>query len=250
MQSIISLNTGFHVNRPATVPTLTFSTSGGLLTTGEYIYAVSFITSIGETNVSDTVTGNATGSTASCTLTNIPVSGDIQVTGRKIYRTAVGATTLKYLATISNNSETSYVDGAADASLPTTGPIVLATSDQTIGTYGTTYFNGRVSCNASSATSATFTDTTCHGNFIKLTFTSVDTTAGNVTPAVITNNHVSANSLVTATIQSAGGTLLTDGTPILYVSAVADRSFTLTMANLHATAALTGTYTVYCSVIN
>lgn len=240
---------GFHVIPPTSAPTLSFSTTGGLLSTGSYVYSVSFVTSIGETNIGTTVSGSAASNTSSCTLTNIPVSGDVQVVARNIYRTAVGTTTpFKLVSVITDNSSTTYVDTTADASLGANS-VVLSTSDQTIGVYGSSYFNGLVKCETNSATASTFTNITCNGNFIKLTYTSVTNAAGTSATSIVTNNYVSSNSLITATIQSMGGVLLTDGIPQLFISAITNGSFTLKILNSGANA-LSGTYIIYCSVIN
>lgn len=49
-------------------------------------------------------------------LSSLPL-GAAAVTGRKIYRTAAGASQLKFLATVAGNVTTTYTDAAADASL-------------------------------------------------------------------------------------------------------------------------------------
>jgi hypothetical protein len=54
-------------------------------------------------------------------ITGIPI-GASTVTGRKIYRTAAGATQLKFLATLGDNVATTYTDTAADASLGASAP--------------------------------------------------------------------------------------------------------------------------------
>jgi len=50
-------------------------------------------------------------------LTSIPVSSDSQVTGRKIYRTTLGGTRFYWLATIYDNTSTTYTDNVSDTAL-------------------------------------------------------------------------------------------------------------------------------------
>lgn len=55
-------------------------------------------------------------------LTNIPI-GSSSVTSRKLYRTAAGGSQLKLLATIANNSATTYTDTTADSGLGANIPV-------------------------------------------------------------------------------------------------------------------------------
>lgn len=57
------------------------------------------------------------GNDGKVTLTNIPVSSDPQVTGRKIYRTVQDGSRFYWLATINNNTTTTFVDNALDTLL-------------------------------------------------------------------------------------------------------------------------------------
>lgn len=61
------------------------------------------------------------GSLQQVALSSIPIGGT-GVTSRKLYRTAVGDTQLKLLATIADNTTTTYTDSTADASLSTNAP--------------------------------------------------------------------------------------------------------------------------------
>jgi len=99
-------------------PTVALVTvTGGLVTAGDHYYAITYVTASGEStigSVSDAVTN-----TTACSetqLTNIPI-GDDGTTSRKIYRTAANSSTFKFLATLSDNTTTSYLDNIADASL-------------------------------------------------------------------------------------------------------------------------------------
>lgn len=98
----------------------------GNVDNGVHIYQVTFVTAGGET-------GGATGLTTSATVADKAVDGKVSLTGietglsgwvtaRKIYRTVAGGSTYKLLATISDNTTTTYTDNIADASLGATMP--------------------------------------------------------------------------------------------------------------------------------
>ncbi|KKP98831.1 MAG: hypothetical protein US08_C0006G0001, partial [Candidatus Nomurabacteria bacterium GW2011_GWF2_36_19] len=93
--------------------------AGGSVDTGTHYYYVTFTTAVGETNskVSSVITTTAGNNTVTLT---IPVSTDPRVTGRKLYRTRAGDSSFNdsLLATIANNTDVSYVDTAADSTLP------------------------------------------------------------------------------------------------------------------------------------
>ena len=59
---------------------------------------------------------NTTASQNQVQLTTVPIGGT-GVTGRKLYRTAANQTQLKFLASLSNNTSTTYLDAVPDASL-------------------------------------------------------------------------------------------------------------------------------------
>jgi hypothetical protein len=114
----------------------TFSATAGLVDAGAHSYKITFVTADGESAVgavSNTVT--ATDGTHSIDLTVIPC-GTIYCTARKIYRTKVGdAGTWYYVATIANNTATTYNDGLADAALGVgTGPTTNTTIGRILGT--------------------------------------------------------------------------------------------------------------------
>lgn len=94
----------------------------GSLSAGTYVYAVT----IGSSDeyvcgaISNTVTATASGSVE---LTHIPL-GPLGTTARKVYRSEVNGTSLKLLATISNNTATTYTDTIADGSLGAAYPSV------------------------------------------------------------------------------------------------------------------------------
>ena len=62
-----------------------------------------------------------TAAAAQVAVSSIPI-GPATVTGRRIYRTAAGASPLKFVATLGDNTTTTYVDAIADASLGANAP--------------------------------------------------------------------------------------------------------------------------------
>jgi len=116
----------FRMNRvdaPAST-TPSVNTSAGNLT-GTYYYRITFVTADGETEMgalSDAVSP----SSQQVNLTNIP-TGPSNVIARKIYRTKAnpgfnGYTDMYFVATINDNTTTSYTDNVADSSLGAAGP--------------------------------------------------------------------------------------------------------------------------------
>lgn len=94
--------------------------TGSSVLNGAYKYAVTFVTSNGETTPNPTVTANPSNQTVH--LSNIPIGATAQIEGvnfpvvmaRNLYRTIAGGTTLFFLATIADNTTTTYVDAGAD----------------------------------------------------------------------------------------------------------------------------------------
>jgi hypothetical protein len=100
--------------------------SGSGLGTGIYQYAVTFLSQGGETPPSPltqvtTTTGNQKVSLLSIppgpNTTLLPGTATNMVIGRNLYRTPVGGSTLYLLATLQDNSTSSYSDTTADATL-------------------------------------------------------------------------------------------------------------------------------------
>jgi hypothetical protein len=97
----------------------------GNVDNGIHLYQVIYITADGQTDPqSSTVSVTVVDKTADgkVQLSNIPVSSDPRVTGRKIYRGAAGASSsgLYLLTTISDNITTTYLDNTADSGLSST----------------------------------------------------------------------------------------------------------------------------------
>lgn len=93
--------------------------AGTNLGVGQYYYFVTYVTALGETSASATLSVVTTTGNTNVNLTGIPVSSDPRVTARKLYRTKVGQSIdgQYFLATISDNVTTTYTDSTADASL-------------------------------------------------------------------------------------------------------------------------------------
>lgn len=116
---------GSQFTPPTSGPTAA-AQSGTWLGIGQYGYAVSFLSQGGETPPSPIATVNTTSGNQKVALLNIPVANGQPaipgiatntVIGRNLYRTLVGSGALLYLATIPDNSTTTYVDNASDTSL-------------------------------------------------------------------------------------------------------------------------------------
>ncbi len=114
---------------------------------GAHYWAITFVTASGETvagTVSNTVTIAA--SAKQVNLTGIPISSDARVISRKVYRTIAAGSQLKLVATIANNTATTYTDNTADVGLgatvvatDTTGPILWQDTILASGSVGEDY---------------------------------------------------------------------------------------------------------------
>jgi uncharacterized phiE125 gp8 family phage protein len=101
---------------------------------GAHRYRVTFVTADGETDggaISDVVTVSDKTVNGKVEVTAIPVGGSA-VTQRKLYRTAAAGSAYLLLATIANNTATTYTDNIADASLGAGIPTSNTTSDPEI----------------------------------------------------------------------------------------------------------------------
>ena len=123
--SSVSVQGGFNISRvaaPSGTITLTAS-SGGSVDVGQHQYFITYTTAIGETTKGSNANITVVSGSQTVTITGIPVSTDPRVTGRKIYRTRAGQTADRgaLLATIADNTTTSYVDTVADSTLANIG---------------------------------------------------------------------------------------------------------------------------------
>ena len=112
------------ITRP-NAPTLALAGAGaGNVNSGSHSYWVSFYSATGETELSNyTTIGVADPATDGKVVVTFTTSSDYRTIGRRIYRTAANITyydDAKLLATIANNTDTTYTDNIADASRPGT----------------------------------------------------------------------------------------------------------------------------------
>lgn len=106
---------------PTSAPTAEVGDSGTL--TGDYLYAITYVTAEGETALGTVLASAVTAAAQKIELTEIPVSGDSRVTGRKIYRTTADDSETYYLlATLEDNTTTTFSDNVADSSLGDEAP--------------------------------------------------------------------------------------------------------------------------------
>ncbi len=103
----------------------------GNVDNGAHRYLATFVTAAGETQggtISSAVTVADKSVNGQVALSAIPIGGTA-VTARKIYRTAAGGSTYLLLATIANNTGTTYTDNIADSALGAQAPTTNTTSD-------------------------------------------------------------------------------------------------------------------------
>src|SRR5579859_453530 len=117
--------------------------AGAGLGTGIYQYGVTFISQGGESTISPLTSVTTTGGNNQVQLACIPVGPPAPtvpqiatntVNGRNIYRSQVGGTSLTLLATLKDNTTTTYLDSASDASIAT------APAPPTLNTSGVMYW--------------------------------------------------------------------------------------------------------------
>ncbi len=131
-RSHLRLGTGNAELAPA-APTVALISpaAAGNVDNGAHRYRVTFVTANGETEggtVSDAVTVVDKAVNGKVTVSAIPVGGSA-VTSRKIYRTIAGGSTYLLLATIADNTTTTYTDNTADAGLGAGAPSTNTTED-------------------------------------------------------------------------------------------------------------------------
>lgn len=103
----------------------------GNIDNGAHRYVVTFVTSTGETQAGDisaSVTVSDKSVNGKVLLSAIPVGGSL-VTSRKIYRTAAAGTAYLLLATLADNTTTTYTDNTADSGLGAEAPSTNTTGD-------------------------------------------------------------------------------------------------------------------------
>jgi uncharacterized phiE125 gp8 family phage protein len=103
----------------------------GNVDNGAHRYLATYVTADGETQAgvaSAAVTVTDKTVNGKVLVSSIPLGG-ASVTARKLYRTAAGGSTYMLLATIADNTTTSYTDNIADASLGAGAPATNTTGD-------------------------------------------------------------------------------------------------------------------------
>jgi hypothetical protein len=134
---------------------------------------------------------------------------------------------------------TGKVDGTVAIGDATTSAIAMGASGCTIS-----FGQGTVT----QATSIT-TGVTVNASSGVITTVSSTLAAQGTSTFTITNNTVTATSVVKLTVGTYGGTFGTNGTPVAIVSAVASGSFNITIYNAHASNALNGTLKIHFAVL-
>jgi uncharacterized phiE125 gp8 family phage protein len=113
-------------------PSVALALAGaGNVNNGAHRYRVTFITADGETDggaISAPIVVIDKTTNGQVTLTDIPIGG-AQVTARTIYRTLAGGADFFLVATIANNTVTTYVDNVADNVLGAGVPVSNTTGD-------------------------------------------------------------------------------------------------------------------------
>jgi hypothetical protein len=103
----------------------------GNVDNGAHRYRVTFVTADGETDggdISSSVTVADQTTNGKVAVSGIPLGGAL-VTARKLYRTVAGGSDYFLVATIADNTTTTYTDNIADASLGAGVPSKNTTSD-------------------------------------------------------------------------------------------------------------------------
>lgn len=103
----------------------------GNVDNGAHRYLATFYDASGETqagDITDAITVSNKTVNGKVSLSNIPLGGS-NITGRKIYRTAANGSTYLLLATIANNTATTYTDDIADSALGAEAPSANTTGD-------------------------------------------------------------------------------------------------------------------------
>jgi len=126
LADVIATEVGINI-RPVTSPgspAVALVSTPGNIDNGTQWYFVTYVTALGETGVvpttpiSITIADRLVAGQVNVTL---PVSTDPRVTGRRVYRSGAAGNqwTARLLATIHNNTDTSFVDNLADTALAT-----------------------------------------------------------------------------------------------------------------------------------
>jgi hypothetical protein len=121
----------------ATAPTTALGSGAGSVDNGVHIYSVTFVNALGETQrgiLSAAATVVDKTANGKINLTAIPL-GETGTTSRKIYGSVANGVLQYYIATISNNTATTYTVDVADTALVTLAPAVNTTMAATGGIF-------------------------------------------------------------------------------------------------------------------
>jgi uncharacterized phiE125 gp8 family phage protein len=117
-----------------TAPTAALIAGAGSVDNVAHRYLLTFVTPDGETNagdISSPITVIDKTANGKVQLTGIPVGGTF-VTARRVYRTKANLDTFFLVATIADNSSTTYLDNVADSALGVGVPTVNTTQSPTL----------------------------------------------------------------------------------------------------------------------
>ena len=175
-------------------------TSSNLTATGSYYYKVSYYTLTGETLLSDASNIITILSSPCKVIVNIPTSNNINVIGRKIYRTLSGTNTFKLLVTINNNTSTVYIDDKPDTDLGVNEPVtttlnILKPSNPSVLLYDINESNNLTSLGTYLYK---FTFVTSNGGETSGSVASNSVTLSNTAYKIFLNIPISSNSNVVA----------------------------------------------------
>lgn len=121
---------------PPNAPTLSNnSATVGYLTHGDnYAYAITYLSVNGESMPS--ISASSVPSASNSMIITLPI-GNSLVIGRRIYRTQGAGSTFTYVAQITDNTTTIYIDTASDASIAgNAAPPTASTASSTIAVNG------------------------------------------------------------------------------------------------------------------
>lgn len=127
----LRLDSGSTEPAPAAPSAALAAAGAGNVDNGAHRYLVTFVTAAGETQAgtaSAAVTVADKTTNGKVAVSAIAVGGSA-VTSRKLYRTLAGGSTYYLLATIADNTTTTYTDNIADASLGVGAPATNTTGD-------------------------------------------------------------------------------------------------------------------------
>lgn len=113
----LQVDTGLNLTSVTQPPatTATVLEEAGNIDAGVHRYCISYFTPIGETDIHIPSVNYTFDATHGKAIVDLPIATDYRVTGRKIYRDTSGAYDFKLVATINDNTTTTYLDNISDA---------------------------------------------------------------------------------------------------------------------------------------